>query len=59
MTRPRLAADRRTLAERQHAERDPLFAAVADLLVATDGSPDSVVDSVVAELPSATGPAAS
>jgi shikimate kinase len=51
VARPKLASDQLTLAERQRAERDPLFAAVADLLVATDGTTQAVVDDVVANLP--------
>lgn len=50
-TRPRLASDQLTLAEQQRAERDPLFAEVADLLVATDGTTQSVLDDIVASLP--------
>lgn len=49
--RPRLEDDQLALAEEQRRERDPLFAEVADLLVATDGSIDGVVDDVVANLP--------
>jgi len=48
--RPRLDSDHLTVAERQRVERDPLFADVADLLVSTDGSIESVVDDVVANL---------
>lgn len=51
VTRPRLAHDPLELAERQRAERDPLFADVADLLIATDGTIQTVVDDVVANLP--------
>jgi shikimate kinase len=49
--RPELDADPLALAEHQRLERDPLFAQVADLLVATDGSVESVVDDVLANLP--------
>ncbi|MGZ8766535.1 MAG: shikimate kinase, partial [Acidimicrobiia bacterium] len=49
--RPRLAADQLTLAGRQRVERDPFFAEVADLLVATDGTIEAVVGDVVANLP--------
>ena len=49
--RPRLGEDPLALAEQQRIERDPLFAEVADLLVATDGTVESVVADVVANLP--------
>lgn len=48
--RPRLEADQLALAEEQRRVRDPLFAAVADLLVATDGPIDGVIDDIVANL---------
>jgi shikimate kinase len=51
VTRPRLSSDPLTLAEQQRLERDPLFAEVADLLVATDGTVETVVDDVIANLP--------
>ena len=56
VTRSRLDADPLTLAERQRAARDPLFAEIADLLVATDGPTRTVVDDVVANLPRALVP---
>jgi shikimate kinase len=54
--RPQLASDRLALAERQGVERDPFFAEVADLLVATDGPIDAAVDDIVANLPAGSVP---
>lgn len=48
--RPRLEDDQLALAEEQRRERDPLFAEIADLLVATDGTVDGVVDDILANL---------